>query len=136
MTEEKWRTEANQKLERYTRAIEAGIDSSSLGGAMNAAQAENAAAQVELDTIPKPVQVTERELSGILDSFGDFRARLDAGDPVDKMELHKALEVQIRYQPIQRRAQVSAGLAVVSTGVRRGIQRLSTEIDLGFWLLD
>ncbi|MGI5219207.1 hypothetical protein [Nocardia sp. CA-290969] len=112
--------EANQKLERYTRAIEAGIDPSSLVAAMNAAQADRAAAQVELDTIPRPVQVTARELTGIIDSHGDIRARLDAGDPLDKMELYKALEVQIRYQPIQRRAQVSAGLAVVSTGVRRG----------------
>ncbi|MGI5219481.1 recombinase family protein [Nocardia sp. CA-290969] len=112
--------EANQKLERYTRAIEAGIDPSTLVAAMNAAQAERAAAQVELDTIPRPVQVTARELAGIIDSHGDIRARLDAGDPMDKMELYKALEVQIRYQPIQRRAQVSAGLAVVSTGVRRG----------------
>ncbi|MEV0047666.1 recombinase family protein [Nocardia rhamnosiphila] len=122
--------EANQKLERYTRAIEAGIDPSSLVAAMNAAQAERAAAQVELDTIPRPVQVTVRELSGIIDSHGDIRARLDAGDPMDKMELYKALEVQIRYQPIQRRAQVSAGFAVVSTGVRRGTHALTTEIDL------
>jgi hypothetical protein len=121
--------DANQKLERYTRAIEAGIDPSSLVGAMNAAQAERAAAQVELDTIPRPVQVTVRELSGIIDSHGDIRARLDAGDPVDKMELYKALEVQIRYQPIQRRAQVSAGLAVVSTGVRRGNQPLRPRTD-------
>jgi hypothetical protein len=116
--------DANQKLERYTRAIEAGIDPSSLVAAMNAAQAERAAAQVELNTIPRPVQVTARELSGIIDSHGDIRARLDAGDPMDKMELYKALEVQIRYQPIQRRAHVSAGLAVVSTGVRRGIRTL------------
>jgi hypothetical protein len=118
--------EANQKLERYTRAIEAGIDPSSLVGAMNAAQAERAAAQVELDTIPRPVQVTVHELTGIIDSHGDIRARLNAGDPMDKMELYKALEVQIRYQPIQRRAQVSAGLAVVSTGVRRGTRALES----------
>ncbi len=43
-------------LERYTRAIEASIDPSNLVGAMNTAQAERAAAQVELDTIPRPVQ--------------------------------------------------------------------------------
>ncbi len=122
--------DASQKLERYTRAIEAVIDPSSLVGAMNAAQAERAAAQVELDTIPRPVQVTARELSGLIDSHRDIRARLDAGDPVDKMELYKALEVQIRYQPMHPRAQVSAGLAVVSTGVRRGIPELTTEIDL------
>ncbi len=113
-------TDAEAKLVRHRAAIEAGVDPLALVDAMNAAQAEKARAQVELDTIPKPVLVTAIEINKLIDSLGDVAAVLNAGAEADQAALYEALNVEIRYLHQQKIASVSASPCVVNTGVRRG----------------
>ncbi|MFF0488522.1 hypothetical protein ACFYTQ_05815 [Nocardia sp. NPDC004068] len=112
--------DADTKLDRHRRAIEAGVDPIALVDAMNAAQAEKAIATAELEQIPKPIKLTTSQIEKMIDALGDVRAVLDAGRPEDKQALYAAMNVQIRYDHRRQVATVTADPHGFSTGVRRG----------------
>jgi cell division protein FtsB len=114
-------TDAEARLARHLAAIEAGVDPQALVTAMNAAQADKAAAQAELKSLPKISRPTETEIRKLIDSLGDIRAVLAAGEPADKAQLYRALDLEVRYEHQQQLAIVGATLCGVSTGVRRGV---------------
>lgn len=91
-------TEADARLARHLAAIEAGVDPQALVTAMNMAQADKAAAQAELRSLPKINRLTENEIRKLIESLGDIRAVLAAGDPAEKARLHRALALEVRYQ--------------------------------------
>lgn len=111
---------AETKLTRHRTAIEAGVDPLALVEAMNAAQAEKAIAQAEMEQLPQTVPLTATQVNKLIDSLGDMTAVLNAGVPEDKIALYTALNVEIRYDHRQQIATVLANPCVVSTGVRRG----------------
>ncbi|MGY1976299.1 recombinase family protein [Nocardia gipuzkoensis] len=113
-------TDAEARLARHLAAIEAGVDPQALVTTMNAAQADKAAAQAELKSLPKINRLTETEIRKLIDSLGDIRAALTAGDPTDKAQLYRALDLEVRYQHQQQLASVGATPSGVSAGVRRG----------------
>ncbi|MEV4237701.1 hypothetical protein AB0J47_21275 [Nocardia sp. NPDC049737] len=87
---------------------------------MNTAQADKAAARAELQNLPKIDRLTETEIRKLIESLGDIRAVLAAGNPSDKIQLYAALDLQVRYQHQQQLAIVGVTPCGVSTGVRRG----------------
>ncbi|WP_281918440.1 recombinase family protein [Nocardia sputorum] len=112
-------TDAEARLARHLAAIEAAVDPQALVTAMNTAQAGKAAAQAELKSLPKINLLTETEIRKLIESLGDIRAVLAAGDPADKARLYRALALEVRYQHQQQLAIVGAtpcGLALVSGG--------------------
>ncbi|WP_433710170.1 hypothetical protein ACQP2U_27910 [Nocardia sp. CA-084685] len=113
-------TDAEARLARHLAAIEVGVDPQALVAAMNTAQADKAAAEAELKSLPKIQRLTDTEIRKLIDSLGDVRAVLTAGDPVDKLQLYRALDLQVRYKHQQQLAIVGATPCGVSTGVRRG----------------
>ncbi|WP_280410861.1 recombinase family protein [Nocardia asiatica] len=113
-------TDAEARLARHLAAIEAGVDPQALVTAMNAAQADKAAAQAELKSLPKINRLTDTEIRKLIDSLGDIRAVLAAGDPADKAQSYRALALEVRYQHQQQLAIIGATPCGVSTGVRRG----------------
>ncbi|WP_433722403.1 recombinase family protein [Nocardia sp. CA-129566] len=112
--------EAEAKLERHRAAIEAGVDPTILVDAMNAARAEKAIAQSELDNLPRVVPLRAVEVHKLIDSLGDIAAVLDAGRPSDRARIYDALDLQIRYLHTEMAAEVAAIPCVVNNGVRRG----------------
>ncbi|MGV9739054.1 recombinase family protein, partial [Nocardia farcinica] len=113
-------TVAEEKLARHLAAIEAGVDPTVLVAAMNVAQAEKAAAQVELTNLPQIQVLSAAEIRKLIESLGDIKAVLTAADPADKAELYRALELEVRYHPDKRYAIVGVTPCGVSTRVRRG----------------
>jgi hypothetical protein len=112
-------TDAEARLTRHLAAIEAGVDPQALVTAMNAAQADKAAARAELKNLPKLDRLTETEIRKLIESLGDIRAVLAAGNPSDKVQLYRALDLQVRYQHQQQLAIVGAtpvGLLVSGGG--------------------
>lgn len=87
---------------------------------MNTAQAEKAAAQVELTSLPRIQVLSATEIRKLIESLGDIKAVLTAAAPADKAELYRTLELEVRYRPEERCTIVGATLCGVSTGVRRG----------------
>ncbi|MGW6619617.1 recombinase family protein [Nocardia sp. NPDC055002] len=112
--------QAQMKIGRHLAAIEAGVDPQAVVEALNSAQAEKAAAEVELNNLPKVERLTDTELRKLIESLGDVRAILAAGAPDHKLELYNAFELQVRFAHLEHRATVSASLCGDSTGVRRG----------------
>lgn len=112
--------DADARLARHLAAIEAGVDPQALVAAMNAAHADKAAAQAELNVLPKPERLTETEIRKLIGSLGDIKAVLAAGQLTDKAQLYQSLGLQVRYQHLRHRVVVGATPCGVSTGVRRG----------------
>ncbi len=113
-------TIAEGKLATHLAAIEAGVDPTALVTAINTAQAEKAAAEVELKSLPQIRALTETEIRKLVESLGDVKAVLTAADPVDKAQLYRTLELEVRYHPGEQSAIVGVTHCGVSTGVRRG----------------
>lgn len=85
---------------------------------MNVAQADKAAAQAELKSLPKINRLTANEIRKLIESLA-ISAVLAAGDPAEKARLYRALALEVRYQHQQQPAIVGAtpvGLALVSGG--------------------
>jgi DNA invertase Pin-like site-specific DNA recombinase len=117
-TAKKRLADAEAKLRRYQVAIGAGIDPAGLVEAINAAQAERAAAQAELTNAPAPSAITEAEIYAMIDSLGDVGAALNSSKPESLAELYKATDLQVCYEPETSTAEVS--IRVNSACVRGG----------------
>ncbi|MFI6225165.1 hypothetical protein ACIBEH_31780 [Nocardia salmonicida] len=118
--------QAQTRIGRHLAAIEAGVDPQAVVDALNSAQADKAAAQVELNNLPKEEKFTETEFRKLIGSRGDVRLILAGGAPEHKQELYNALTLQVRYAHLERRVTISASLVGDSTGVRRATRPLRT----------
>ncbi|WP_146231915.1 hypothetical protein [Lentzea atacamensis] len=89
--------DAEAKLRRFQDAIAAGIDPSALVEAMNEAQEKRAAAQAELNGVPKRVGRSVAEIHAMIDSLGDVKKVIRQGEPDELQRLYEALNVEIVY---------------------------------------
>ena len=112
--------EAEARLRRFQAAIEAGVDPTALVEAINAAQAQRAAARAELDGAPAPSALTEAEVYAMIDSLGDVGTALSDARPESLTQLYQNLRLELRYEPHERAVVVTASPRVVSERVRGG----------------
>ncbi|MFG1770700.1 recombinase family protein [Nocardia salmonicida] len=112
--------QAQTKITRHLAAVEAGVDPQVVVEALNAAQAEKASAEMEINNLPRIERLTEVEIRKLVESFGDVRLVLANGTSAQKQELYDALKLQVQYSHLEHQANVCAHIVVFSTGVRRG----------------
>jgi hypothetical protein len=72
--------DAEGRLKKFQAAIAAGVDPTALVEVINAAQAERAAAQAEIDNAPVPDLMDVAEVYARIDMFGDVPAKLNDGE--------------------------------------------------------
>ena len=96
--------------------------------AINAAQAQRAAARAELDGAPAPTTLTEAEVYAMIDSLGDVGATLADARPERLSQLYQNLRLELRYEPRERAVVVTASPRVVSECVRGGTCTLTTRL--------
>ncbi|MEV6360479.1 recombinase family protein [Nocardia asteroides] len=112
--------QAQTRIGRHLAAIDAGIDPHIVVEALNSAQADKAAAQVELNNVPAVERFTETELRKLIESLGDIRLVLRRGAPEHKQELYEAIELQVRYAHLEHRATLKVSPVGANVRVRRG----------------
>lgn len=122
--------QAQTKINRHLAAIEAGVDPQLVVAALNAAQADKAAAEVEADNLPKIAKLTETEIRKLIESFGDIRFVLANGSPTHKQELYEALMLEVRYSHPEHRLFISANLTAVGAATRKSSHSITTEVPL------
>ncbi|MFC9964601.1 recombinase family protein [Nocardia ignorata] len=122
--------QAEAKIDRHLAAIEAGVDPQVVVAALNAAQADKAAAEVEANNLPKTVKLTETEIRKLIESLGDIRLALTNGSPGHKQELYEALMLQVRYSHPEHRLFISTNLTTVDTTTRKSAHSITTEVAL------
>lgn len=113
-------TEAEARLRRFQTAIEAGVDPVALVEAINAAQAQRAAAQAELEGAAPPNTLTKAEVYAMIDSLGDVVAALSDAHPGSLSKLYRELGLELRYESHERAVIVTASPRVVNECVRGG----------------
>jgi DNA invertase Pin-like site-specific DNA recombinase len=111
---------ANDQLKRFQAAIAAGIDPAGLVEAINAAQAERAAAQAELVSGQPRDGITDAEVYAMIDSLGDVGATLKGGGPEALADLYGKLRLELRYDNEKEAVDVTASPRVNSLCVRGG----------------
>ncbi|WP_184728487.1 recombinase family protein [Saccharopolyspora phatthalungensis] len=114
--------DAEARLRRFQAAIGAGVDPAALTEAINEAQAERAAARAELENRPAPNALTDAEIYAMIDSLGDVGPALSGAKPDRLANLYQAVDLQVRYEPAERAAQIKIHPAsrVNSVRVRGG----------------
>ncbi|MEU4412525.1 recombinase family protein [Nocardia salmonicida] len=112
--------QAQTRIGRHLAAIEAGIDPHVVVEALNSAQADKAAAQVELNNVPAAELFTEQEVRMLIESLGDVGLVLAGGAPEHKQELYNAIELQVRYAHLEHRATLNVSPVGANVRVRRG----------------
>ncbi|MFE9789561.1 hypothetical protein ACFYO7_29705 [Nocardia salmonicida] len=112
--------QAQTRIGRHLAAIEAGIDPHVVVEALNSAQADKAAAQVELNNVPAAQRFTEKEVRKLIESLGDVGLVLAGGAPEHKQELYNAIELQVRYAHLEHRATLKVTPVGANVRVRRG----------------
>ena len=73
--------DAEARIRKFQAAIAAGVDPAALVEMINAAQAERAAAQAEINNTPAPDLMDAAEVYARLDMLGDVPAKLNAASP-------------------------------------------------------
>jgi hypothetical protein len=111
---------AEAKLRRHQAAIEAGIDPTALVEAVNAANAERAAARAELNNLPVSQTLSEDDIRTMLTSLGDITSVLNRASVDDLAPVYQELGLQVRFEPTDRVALVSVSPRVVNECVRGG----------------
>ena len=91
--------DAQARLRRHQAAIEAGVDPAALVDAMNAAQAERAAAQAELDAAPVTGELAATDVYAMVDLLGDVGAMIADARPERLNRLYRELGLELRYKP-------------------------------------
>ncbi|MFI0469152.1 hypothetical protein ACH347_34195 [Saccharopolyspora sp. 5N102] len=74
--------------------------------AINEAQAERAAARAELENKPAPNTLSDAEIYAMIDSLGNVGASLSSAKPDRLTSLYEAVDLQVRYEPAERAAQI------------------------------
>ncbi|MFC7615342.1 zinc ribbon domain-containing protein [Actinokineospora soli] len=113
---------ANGQLKRFQAAIAAGVDPAGLVEAINAAQAERAAAQAELVNAQPQDAVTEAEVYAMIDSLGDVGAALAGASREALADLYAKLRLELRYDNEKEAVDVTASPRVNSACVRGGLE--------------
>ena len=108
------------KLLRHRAAIEAGVDPAALVEAINAAQADRAAARAALDSLADDPVLDLRQIDAMVDSLGDIAATIGQGEPSDQVNLYRAFGIRMRYEPRENLVLVQSEPRVVSARVRGG----------------
>jgi hypothetical protein len=95
--------DAEARLRRHQRAIEAGVEPAALVDAINAAQADRVSAKAELDQVPHAVRpLTAADIDGMLDKLGNIAVALDGARRDDLGEPYRGLRLEMRYEPTTR----------------------------------
>lgn len=113
-------TDVEARLRRFQAAIASGVDPAALVKAINAAQAERAAARAELDGTPAPGVLTEAEVYAMVDALGDVGAALAEARPGSLTQLSRRFSWSCDTTQRRRRSTSSrrrVWLASVSEGV-------------------
>ncbi|MGP4017464.1 hypothetical protein [Saccharopolyspora sp. 5N708] len=123
---------ADARLRRFQAAIGAGVDPEALTEAINEAQAERAAARAELENRPPSNVLTDAEIYAMIDSLGDVGAALSSAKPDRLANLYQAVDLQVRYEPAERAADIKIHPVsrVNSVRVRGGSCALTTRLRL------
>ena len=97
---------------------------------INAAHAERAAAQAELDGTSEERTLGDGEIHAMIDSLGDVGAALSASKPESLSKLYESLQLRSKYKPHARVVEVTISPRVVSASVRGASCALTTRIEL------
>ncbi|WP_145735722.1 recombinase family protein [Saccharopolyspora dendranthemae] len=115
--------DAEARLRRFQDAIGAGVDPAALTDVINTAQAERAAARAELENKPTTGgALSDAEVYAMVDSLGDVGAALSGAKPERLATLYESVDLQVRYEPGARAAEIKIHPAnrVNSVRVRGG----------------
>jgi integrase len=110
--------DAESRIRKFQAAIAAGVDPGALVEAINAAQAERAAAHAEINNTPAPELMDAAEVYARIDMLGDVPAKLNDGSPEGLAEVYAGTNLQVVYEPETSIAEVS--MRVNSVRVRGG----------------
>jgi hypothetical protein len=88
--------DAEARLRRHQAAIEAGVDPAAVVEAINAAQAERAAARAELEHRPAAATFGRAEVYAMLDSLGDVPRALNLRRPERVAQVYRDLRLRDR----------------------------------------
>lgn len=112
--------DAEQRLRRYQAAVAAGVEPAALVDAINAAQAERAAAQAEVDNAGERTAIDAAEVYAMVDSLGDVGTALREAQPDGLARLYRELDLELRYEPAELAVYATARPRVDSACVRGG----------------
>lgn len=114
-------SEAQTRLRRLQSAIEAGADPVALVDPLNRAQRETEAATAVLDSLPVVHSVTRSDVERLVERIGTMGQNLDRAAPERVAKLYDALGLEMTYDPITDRVDVTADpVGRDSAGVRGG----------------
>ena len=105
-------------MRKFQAAIAADVDPTALVEVINAAQAEWAAAQAEVDHAPAPDLMDAAEVYARIDSIGDVPAKLNDASGEGLADVYTGLDLQVLYEPEALTAEIS--MRVNSVRVRGG----------------
>jgi len=94
--------DAETRLRRLQRAVEAGAEPGALVDALNRAHEERQAARADLDRLPAPRALGRAEIEAIVDQLGDVGAALNGAKPAELEELYSALGLEMVTTPARR----------------------------------
>ena len=117
---EKRLADAEARLRRHQAAIEAGVDPAAVVEAINAAQAERAAARAELEHRPATATFGRAEVYAMLDSLGDVPRALNSRRPERVAQVYRDLRLELRYDKEKETVDVTVSPRVVNVCVRGG----------------
>ncbi|MEV4824626.1 hypothetical protein [Micromonospora sp. NPDC049274] len=94
-------TECDAKPQRYRAALDAGADPSTVSKWMDQTQAERIRAESELHggTSAAPRQMTQAEITTLVQTLGNIVTVLRDADPTDKAEVCRQLGLRLTYHP-------------------------------------
>jgi hypothetical protein len=99
--------DAEGRLRKFQAAIAAGVDPVALVEVINAAQAERAAAQAEIEHAPAPDLMDAAEVYARIDSVGDVTAKLSDALGEGLIDVYTVLDLQVLYEPEALTAETS-----------------------------
>jgi DNA invertase Pin-like site-specific DNA recombinase len=112
--------EARTKLRRFQDAIKAGANPAALVDAINEAQAELEAAEVEQARQPETKTISRAEVYAMIDYLGDVGAALESGDPAELQKLYERLRLEMTYHADEKAMDAEIRLGRDSARVRGG----------------
>ncbi|GLZ37152.1 recombinase family protein [Actinokineospora sp. NBRC 105648] len=122
--------DAKTRLRRLQAAIEAGANPTALVDALNRAQEERDAAQVQIDATPTARAATRAEIDAMIDHLADLGRSIKHADPVKLRDLYEAVDLQMVYDAEGRTVDVTIRPGRGSERVRGGRCALSTRLHL------
>ena len=112
--------DAEARLRKFQAAITAGVDAAALVEVINAAQAERAAAQAEINNTPAPDLMDAAEIYARIDMLGDVPAKLNSASREGLTDVYTGTDLQVLFEPETSTAEIS--MRVNSVRVRGGIR--------------